>query len=39
VDEDFGAFLIKFSSYFPYGAKLLINGHHYARKHSPVWLE
>jgi len=31
VDEDFGAFFIKFSSYFPYGAKLLINGHHYAR--------
>ena len=31
VDEDFGAFFIKFSSYFPYGAKLLINGHHYAQ--------
>jgi hypothetical protein len=30
VDADFGAFFIKFSSYFPYGAKLLINGHHYA---------
>jgi hypothetical protein len=31
VDEDFGAFFIKFSSYFPDGAKLLINGHHYAQ--------
>jgi hypothetical protein len=34
VDEDFGAFFIKFSSYFPYGAKLLINGHHYARRQA-----
>ena len=31
VDEDFGAFFLKFSSYFPYGGKLLINGHHYAQ--------
>ncbi len=31
VDEDFGAFFLKFSSYFPYGAKLLINGHHYTQ--------
>jgi hypothetical protein len=31
VDEDFGPFFIKFSSYFPYGGKLLINGHHYAQ--------
>src|SRR3974390_50757 len=31
VDEDFGAFFIKFSSYFPYGAKLRINGHHFAQ--------
>jgi len=31
VDADFGAFFLKFSSYFPYGAKLLINGHHYAQ--------
>jgi hypothetical protein len=30
VDADFGAFFLKFSSYFPYGGKLLINGHHYA---------
>jgi len=31
VDEDFGAFFVKFSSYFPYGGKLLINGHHFAQ--------
>ena len=31
VDEDFGAFFIKFSWYFPYDAKLLVNGHHYAQ--------
>jgi hypothetical protein len=31
VDEDFGAFFIKFSSYFPYGARLLVNGHHFAQ--------
>ncbi len=31
VDADFGAFFLKFSSYFPYGAKLLINGHHFAQ--------
>jgi hypothetical protein len=31
VDEDFGAFFLKFSSYFPYGARLLVNGHHYAQ--------
>ncbi len=31
MDEDFGAFFLKFSSYFPYGGKLLINGHHYAQ--------
>src|SRR6266705_1990938 len=31
VDADFGAFFLKFSSYFPYGAKLLINGYHFAQ--------
>ena len=31
VDEDFGAFFLKFSSCFPYGAKLLANGHHFAQ--------
>ena len=31
VDENFGPFFIKFSSYFPYGGRLLVNGHHYAQ--------
>jgi hypothetical protein len=29
LDEDFGPFFIKFCSYFPYTAKLCINGHEY----------
>jgi hypothetical protein len=32
IDEDFGPFFIKFSSYFPYGAKLCINGHEYLKR-------
>ena len=32
VDSDFGPFFIKFSSYFPYNGKLLINGHEYAKR-------
>ena len=31
LDEDFGPFFIKFCSYFPYGAKLCINGHEYLK--------
>jgi hypothetical protein len=31
VDEDFGPFFIKFCSYFPYTAKLCINGHEYLK--------
>jgi hypothetical protein len=31
VDEDFGPFFLKFCSYFPYDAKLCINGHEYAK--------
>ena len=27
VDEDFGPFFLKFGTYFPYTAKLCINGH------------
>ena len=27
VDEDFGPLFIKFCSYFPYNAKLCLNGH------------
>ena len=32
VDRDFGPFFIKFSSYFPYAAKLCINGHEYLKR-------
>jgi hypothetical protein len=32
VDKDFGPFFLKFSSYFPYNGKLLINGHEYAKR-------
>ncbi|MHB8219453.1 MAG: hypothetical protein ACYDHU_03915 [Acidimicrobiales bacterium] len=31
VDRDFGPFFIKFSSYFPYNAKLCINGNEWAK--------
>ena len=32
VDDDFGPFFIKFCSYFPYNAKLCINGHEYLKR-------
>jgi hypothetical protein len=32
VDQDFGPFFLKFCSYFPYNAKLCINGHEYAKR-------
>ena len=32
LDEDFGPFFIKFCSYFPYNAKLCLNGHEYAKR-------
>lgn len=32
VDEDFGPFFLKFCSYFPYPAKLCINGHEYLKR-------
>jgi len=32
VDEEMGPFFIKFCSYFPYPAKLCINGHEYLKK-------
>ena len=32
VDKDFGPFFLKFSSYFPYTAKLCLNGHEYAKR-------
>ena len=31
-DDDFGPFFIKFCSYFPYTAKLCINGHEYLKR-------
>jgi hypothetical protein len=31
LDEDFGPFFLKFCSYFPYGAKLCLNGHEYLK--------
>ncbi|HSH59124.1 MAG TPA: hypothetical protein VK988_05675, partial [Acidimicrobiales bacterium] len=31
VDEDFGPFFIKFGTYFPYTAKVCLNGHHWAQ--------
>lgn len=32
VDRDFGPFFLKFSSYFPYTAKLCLNGHEYLKR-------
>ena len=32
VDEDFGPLFIKFSSYFPYTARISVNGHEYAKR-------
>jgi hypothetical protein len=34
VDTDFGPFFLKFSSYFPYTAKLCINGNEYAKRQT-----
>jgi hypothetical protein len=34
VDADFGPFFIKFSSYFPYNARLCLNGHEYAKRQA-----
>src|SRR5450755_2816034 len=34
LDLDFGPFFVKFSSYFPYGAKLCFNGHHWAQRQA-----
>src|SRR5438874_5795959 len=31
VDQDFGPFFLKFCSYFPYNAKLCLNGHEYLK--------
>lgn len=32
VDDDFGQFFLKFCTYFPYNAKLCINGHEYVKR-------
>ena len=32
VDADFGPFFLKFSSYFPYTAKVCLNGHEYLKR-------
>src|SRR5262249_58650024 len=35
VDSDFGPFFLKFSSYFPYNAKLCLKGNEYAKWQLP----
>ena len=37
LDRDFGPFFLKFCSYFPYNAKLCINGHEYAKRQLERW--
>ncbi len=32
VDHDFGPFFLKFCSYFPYNARLCLNGHEYVKR-------
>ena len=32
IDRDFGPFFLKFCSYFPYNAKLCLNGHEYVKR-------
>lgn len=32
VDRDFGPFFLKFCTYFPYNAKLCLNGHEYVKR-------
>ena len=34
VDRDFGPFFLKFNSYFPYNAKLCLNGHEWAKRQA-----
>jgi hypothetical protein len=33
-DEDFGPFFVKFCSYFPYGGRVYVNGHHWAQRQA-----
>lgn len=32
LDRDFGPFFLKFCTYFPYNAKLCVNGHEYFKE-------
>jgi len=34
LDDDFGPFFLKFGTYFPYTAKLCINGNHWAQRQA-----
>src|SRR6476620_7522636 len=34
VDADFGPFFLKFCSYFPFNARLCLNGHHWAQRQA-----
>ena len=34
LDADFGPFFLKFCSYFPFNAKLCLNGHHWAQRQA-----
>src|SRR3954451_10995904 len=34
VDADFGPFFLKFCSYFPYNARLCVNGHEWAKRQA-----
>ena len=34
LDDDFGPFFVKFCSYFPYNAKLYVNGHEWAKRQA-----
>jgi hypothetical protein len=34
VDRDFGPFFLKFCSYFPYNARLCVNGHEWAKRQA-----
>ena len=35
LDRDFGPFFLKFCTYFPYNAKLCINGHEWLKRQLP----
>lgn len=36
VDRDFGPFVIKFCSYFPYNGRVIINGHEFAKRQAAL---